>query len=178
MISASFITHHVSYPHFASHINLFLCVTQMCKCKVFHLPLWLEPKSSEMLCDAAWPRFTCFADRSAHADICEWNLVPKELGLGDGGGGGCALLKCEAVLKSPDTTCLFVCDREQVHVLSSQTYMSVACDGEAVKAAAASSEFSHVARLGEQGKTSRHRRSQAIYRPPLPPAGKWGRGAT
>lgn len=50
--------------------------------------------------------------------------------------------------------------------------------GEAVKAAAASSEFSHVARLGEQGKTSRHRRSQAIYRPPLPPAGKWGRGAT
>lgn len=53
-----------------------------------------------------------------------------------------------------------------------------ACGGEAVNAAAASSEFSPAARLGEQGKTSRHRRSAAIFRPPLPPAGKWGRGAT
>lgn len=133
-----------------------------------------------MFCDATWPRFTCFVDKSTHTDIFEWNLIPKELGgmgLGDGGGGGYALLK----MRSSDEISrhdLFVCDREQVHVLSSQTYMSVACDGEAVKAAAASSEFSHVARLGEQGKTSRHRRSQAIYRPPLPPAGKWGRGAT
>lgn len=103
------------------------------------------------------------------------------MGLADGGEGGYAdetLLKCEAVLESPDAACLFVCDREQVHVGMSQTYMSVACDGEAVEAAEASSEFSHVASLGEQGKTSRHRRSQAIFRPPLPPAGKWGRVAT
>lgn len=102
-------------------------------------------------------------------------------GAGDGGEGGYAdeaLLKCEAVLRSPDATCLFVCDGEEVHVRMSQTYMSVACDGEAVKAAEAASEFSHVASLGEQGKTSRHRRSQAIFRPPLPPAGKWGRVAT
>lgn len=103
------------------------------------------------------------------------------MGLGDGGEGGCAdetLLKCEALLESPDATCLFACDREQVHVRMSQTYMSVARDGEAVEAAEASSEFSHAASLGEQGKTSRHRRSQAIFRPPLPPAGKWGRVAT
>lgn len=68
------------------------------------------------------------------------------------------LLKYEAVLKSPGAACLFVCDREQVRVRMSQTYMSVVCDGEAVRAAEASSEFSHVASLGEQGKTSRHRR--------------------
>lgn len=110
--------------------------------------------------------------------------MPKDLGrmgLADGGEGGYAddtLLKREAVLNPPDATCLFVCAREQVRVRMSQAHMSVACDGEAVKAAGASSEFSHAASLGEQGKTSRHRRSQAIFSPPLPPAGKWGRVAT
>lgn len=117
----------------------------------------------------------------------KWTRIPQELGrvgLGDGGDGGYAdetLLKREAALQSPDASCLFVCDREQLHVPLRRTCMSVcasACDGEAVKAAAASSEFSQAARLGEQAKTSRHRRSPAIFRPPLPPAGKWGRGAT
>lgn len=133
-----------------------------------------------MSCEPTWPWLTCFVDKRTHSDSCESTLIPKDLGrmgLGDGGEGGYAdetPLKCEAVLKSPDATCLFVCDGEQVHVGMSQTYMSVAT----VKAAEASSEFSHVASLGEQGKTSRHRRSRAIFRPPLPPAGKWGRVAT
>lgn len=108
----------------------------------------------------------------------EWGWEMGEMG---GGYADETLLKREAALQSPDTSCLFVCDREQLHVPLRRTCMSVcasACDGEAVKAAAASSEFSQAARLGEQAKTSRHRRSPAIFRPPLPPAGKWGRGAT
>lgn len=115
---------------------------------------------------ATRPCFACGGDR---------------MGLGDGGYADETLLKCEAALESPDAFCLFACDGEQLHVPLRGTCMSVcACahDGEAVKAAAASSEFSHAARLGEQGETSRHRRSPAIFRPPLPPAGKWGRGAT
>lgn len=114
---------------------------------------------------------------------------PKELGimgLADGGDGGYAdetLLKCAAALESPDALCLSACDREQLHVSLRRACMSVfffasACGGEAGKAAAGSSEFSHGARLGEQATTSRQRCSAAIFRPPLPPAGKWGRGAT
>lgn len=121
--------------------------------------------------------------REASLDWNPWAGLGR-MGLGDGGDGGCAdetLRKRAAALESPDAFCLFVCDREQLHVPLRRPCMSVcasACDGEAAKAAAASSEFSPAARLGEQGKTSRHRRSAAIFRPPLPPAGKWGRGAT
>lgn len=73
---------------------------------------------------------------------------------------------------------VYLCASEkQVHVRMSRTRMGVACDGEAVKAAQASSEFSHVASLGEQGKTSRHRRSQAIFRPPPSPGGRVGKSS-
>ena len=138
----------------------------------------------EKLREAAWPCSTWFGD--VHIQLAAGGrLIPQELGrmgLGDGGDAAYADEKNAPPCWNLHTRSVYLCATESSRTLRwrRRACMSVcasACDGEAAKAAAASSEFSHSARLGAQGKTSRHRRSPAIFRPPLPPAGTRGRGA-